>query len=171
MKREKEYQRLIEILEPQVTKEVEILTLRDAGEVEIGVKRNTLLLRANGKYLCFIDDDDYISENYISEVMEGIKKNVDCCSLVGEITTNGTDPRMFVHSMDYVEYATRGNVYYRPPNHLNVIRSSIAKKFRFPAINHGEDTDWAMAICRSGILKSEHKIKKTIYFYDYWNNK
>lgn len=169
--RDDKYQRLRKILDPQMTPDVEVLFLKDAGEVAIGIKRNALMLKASGKYIAFIDDDDYVSSDYISEVMEGIEKDVDCCSLVGEITTNGDDPRMFVHSMDYVEYATRGNVYYRPPNHLNVIKRDLVKSLRFLATNHGEDTDWAMQICRRGILKSEHKIKKTIYFYDFWSQK
>lgn len=170
-KREEQYKRLMEILEPQMTPEIEVLFLEDNGEQPVGVKRNSLILSATGKYICFIDDDDRISENYIDQVIRGIKLGVDCCSLVGEITTNGKDPKIFVHSIEHKEYYEKDGVYYRPPNHLNVIKKSIAEKFFFPPKDFGEDTDWAMQICKAGVLKTEHKVKRTIYYYDYITEK
>ncbi len=169
--RQEQYKKLREQLSFQVNRDIEVLTLEDKGEVSIGAKRNVLLKNAAGKYVCFIDDDDKISKDYIKQVRIGMEQDVDCCSLVGEITTNGTDHRIFVHSLKYDKYFTENNVYYRPPNHLNVIKKSIANKFRFPMLDHGEDTDWAMQLCDSKALKTEYVIKKTIYFYDYWSEK
>lgn len=61
--------------------------------------------------------------------------------------------------------------YERYPNHLNCIKSSIAKKFKFPETNHGEDTDWATQIHKSGLIKTEHYIPEIIYYYDYKSKK
>jgi glycosyltransferase involved in cell wall biosynthesis len=158
-------------LNHQINEHVEVLTHEDNGELDIGAKRNILLNRASGDYLCFIDDDDRISVDYVDQILNGIKENPDCCSLVGEITFNGKDPKMFVHSIDYNEYFEKNGVYYRPPNHLNAIRSDIAKKFVFPSLNHGEDTDWALQIRDANVLKKESKIQKTIYYYDYITEK
>ena len=60
--------------------------------------------------------------------------------------------------------------YERYPNHLNCIKASIAKQFKFPEKNHGEDTDWATQIHKSGLLKSEYQIDDVIYYYD-WRSK
>jgi len=169
--RKKSYERLRDILNPQLNEKIEVLHLEDDGKISVGVKRNSLMIKASGEYICYIDDDDRISPDYVEEVMNGIELGVDCCSLVGEITFDGKDPKMFVHSIDYDTYFEKNGVYYRPPNHLNVIRKSIAKKFYFPPIDHGEDTDWAMQIANSQFLKNEHKVKKTIYYYDYVQNK
>lgn len=141
----------------------------------IGLKRNRLLDRARGQYLCFIDSDDRLAEGYIDRIMEGIEKNVDCCSLKGVITTNGTHPAIFEHSLMYDSYDTnqwaeydKGEVKYeRFPNHLNCIKADVAKLFRFRDKSYGEDTDWATIVNRSGLLKTEHYISDVIYYYDY----
>lgn len=133
----------------------------------IGVKRNRLLQAAYGEYVCFIDDDDNIAENYIKLVRGGIDNNTDCCSLLGIITFDGHRPQEFRHSIKYKRYEEVDGVFLRYPNHLNTIRTSIAKKFTFPETNHGEDTDWATQIFNSGLLKTEHEIKDILYYYLY----
>lgn len=162
----------------QYENEVEILI--DSSEVDtIGEKRNRLLDRAQGEYLAFIDADDKVSERYISLLMEGINKGVDCCSLKGIITTNGEDYHYFEHSIRYKQYKTNNGTkfefgdicYERFPNHLSCIKSSIAKRFKFPEKNWGEDTDWATAIFNSGLLKTEHYISEVLYHYRYLTNK
>mgnify|MGYP001559890393 CR=1 FL=1 len=162
---------LIKILQSQgYHKEVEILCEIDRGEMSIGHKRNLLLDRAKGEYVCFIDDDDTVSSDYLSKIMGAIETKPDCCSLVGVITWNGDNPEIFEHSIKYSEYKTRKSgaiTYERYPNHLNVIKTDIAKQFRFPEISHGEDTDWATQIFKSGLLKSEATIPGVIYHYNY----
>jgi glycosyltransferase involved in cell wall biosynthesis len=162
--------RLNGILDPQLTPEVKVI-IDDSRYKSIGRKRNDLMARADGEYVCFIDDDDRVSPRYISMVTEGIKKGVDCCSLVGEITFDGDNPKKFIHSIKYNDYFEKDNVYYRCPNHLNVIKKDIARQFQFPEKNHGEDTDFAMQVCRAGAIKFEHEINETIYYYDYRSKK
>jgi glycosyltransferase involved in cell wall biosynthesis len=149
----------------------ELLCQIDNGEMSIGQKRNELLDSAKGEYLCFIDDDDTISADYIELVLKGIKTKPDCCSLNGLITTDGGNPKAFVHSIKHNNWYEENNIYYRPPNHLNCIKSQIAKQFKFPLTNSGEDADWSMQIAKSGLLKTESEIKETIYYYDYISNK
>lgn len=151
--------------------EVEICTLKDNREMLIGDKRNQLLRMANGEYVAYVDDDDMVSDNYIQLVMGGIERDVDCCSLVGEITFDGLNPKKFIHSLDYTEWFEKGNIYYRSVNHLNCIKTSIARQIGFPQKNHGEDYDYSMALKLSGLLKTEHKIEQTIYYYNYISNK
>jgi hypothetical protein len=148
---------------------VEILT--DNGPEVVGVKRNRLLSRAKGKGVAFVDDDDWVVHNYIALLLEGIEMGVDCCSLTGEITTNGLNPRKFIHSIQYDSYFEKEGVYYRPPNHLNCIKAEIAKQFLFPETNCGEDTDWAMQIAQAKALRTEHRIDQTIYYYRYSTTK
>lgn len=168
--REDFLRRLNDILNPQLTADVKVL-IDDSRYKTIGKKRNDLMRRADYKYAAFIDDDDRISKDYIKLLFEGIEKNVDCCSLVGEITWDGNNPKKFIHSIKYNDYFEKDNVYYRPPNHLNCIKTEIGKQFTFPEKNHGEDTDWAMQICRAYAIQSEHEINETIYYYDYRSKK
>lgn len=150
---------------------VEILVEVDEGEETIGAKRNKLLQRAAGKYVAFIDDDDSISDDYLLKVFGGINQNRDCCSLNGIITFDGSNPKVFKHSIDYKKYDEVDGEYLRFPNHLNAIKASIAKQFKFPEKNYSEDTEWATALHESGLLKTEWRIFGTIYFYKYIRNK
>lgn len=169
-KRAKQLAGLTAMLKAQIgTRAVEILT--DDSEGTVGAKRNTLLQSAKGEYVCFFDDDDTPAPNYINLIISAIQSNPDCCSLNGVITTDGKDPKTFIHSIEYKSWFERDGIYYRPPNHLNVIKSSIAKQFQFPEKNFGEDAAWSMAICDSGVLKTEAVINETLYYYTYISNK
>jgi glycosyltransferase involved in cell wall biosynthesis len=169
-KRKAFFDRLMAILEPQENDFTEVIYNNNEFE-SIGKKRNDLLKSATGEYVCFIDDDDRVSDDYIKMLFEGIEKGVDCCSLTGEITFDGKKPKPFIHSMEYDRYFEDDKAYYRYPNHLNCIKASIAKQFRFPEKNHGEDTDFATFIHNAKVLKTEHWIPGTIYYYDYISNK
>lgn len=150
---------------------VEIVDPNEQTDITIGAKRNEMLSRAKGDYICFIDDDDRIADNYIELVMAGIATNPDCCSLNGIITTDGKDPRKFIHSIDYDEFFERDGVYYRCPNHLNVIRTDLARQCPFPDWTRSEDSNFAFQLRDKGLLKKEYKIPETLYFYDYITDK
>jgi hypothetical protein len=161
--------RLRGILNDQVMpwfENVEIL-VDGREDISIGEKRNSLLDRAKGRFVQFADDDDRVSNHYIAHSMLGIEGDYDCCSLKGVITENSRNPKTFIHSIKYKEYREFNGIYERYPNHLNCIRASIAKQFKFPETNHGEDTDWATQIFKSGLIKTEYWIDDVIYFYEY----
>ena len=154
-------------LNRQIKGDVDIHIAHEVG-LTIGEKRNFLLENAPGEYVAFIDDDDMISDNYIDLLLEGINKDVDCCSLLGEYSVDGKLDGLFEHSIKYEKWVTVGDApikYLRYPNHLNAIKSSIAKQFKFPEINHGEDENWSTQIHKSGLIKTEHYIPEVIYYY------
>lgn len=175
--------RLTGILDPQLQKHKNnVICLSDDSRYKsIGKKRNDLVERAvnaGAKYFCFIDDDDRVSNYYIDSLMTGIHMNVDCCSLTGEITFDGQNPKPFIHSVKYDKYWEDDKAYYRYPNHLNCVKTEIGKQFKFPEgkhefgnANHGEDTSFATQMFKAGVLKSEHEIKQVIYYYDYRSKK
>lgn len=175
-KRNKEFRLLWDFIKSQ-SDEIELLSDCDNGELSIGLKRNELLQRSNGEYVAFIDDDDEVSSDYIKLLMEGINKGVDCCSLSGMYFVDGKLDGFFEHSLKYKEWKTNpDNVeheikYERYPNHLNCIKASIAKQFKFPEKNFGEDHDWSKQIHESGLLKTEHYIEQPIYYYKYISKK
>lgn len=161
----------------QVTKqaaiwpEVELLWSIGVRNVSIGMRRNELVARVQTEYMCFIDDDDRIADNYISLAMAGIATNPDCCSLSGIITTDGKDPHKFIHSIDYDEFFERDGIYYRCPNHLNVIKTELARQCPFPDWQRSEDSNFAFQLRDKGLLKKEYKINETLYYYDYVTDK
>lgn len=151
--------------------EVEICWSIGLRNVSIGMRRNELVAKAKGDYVCFIDDDDRIADNYIELVMAGIATNPDCCSLNGIIITDGKDHKPFIHSIDYTEFFERDGVYYRCPNHLNTIRTELARQCPFPDWQRSEDSNFAFQLRDKGLLQVEYKIPETLYYYDYVSDK
>lgn len=166
--------KILSQIEKANSNEVEILS-NDRLDITTGEKRNILLSQAKGEYLCFVDDDDDVADYYIEELLNAIKSKKDCVSLKGIITWDGDNPEIFEHSTKYKEYSNNLRfqevVYERYPNHLNCIKSSIAKQISFTHKNHSEDTDFADALFRSGLLQTEHHIEKILYYYRYARKK
>lgn len=158
-------ERLMKVLEPQITDDVEIIVKSDNGEMAIGKKRNMLLDEANGQYVAFVDDDDLVSTDYVRKVLAAIVGNPDCCGLQGIITFQGQSPRTFIHSLKYKEWFEKNQVYYRCPNHLNPVKRELALQVKFPESNHGEDRDYSTRLFP--LLKNEYYISGVIYHYLY----
>jgi len=144
-------------------RDTEVLINIDDSFKTIGQKRNELLDQSRGEYVCFIDDDDLVSFNYIDKVMHALLTEPDCCGMEGIMTTNGLEPKKFIHSNKYKKWFEQDGVYYRNPNHLCPIKRSIAVSAKFPLVNHGEDRIFSEAI--RPLLKKESYIDNPIYYY------
>ena len=151
--------------------EVEVLSECDGGELSIGAKRNLLLGRAKGDYVCSIDDDDWVDSEYMSKIIEALKSDPDCVQIIGMMNTDGYNQTRFEHSILHPTYYDHQGIYYRYPNHLNPIRRDIAIQFKFPETNFGGDTEWATQIRDSALLQREEPIDKVIYHYRYSSRK
>ncbi len=155
----------------QLENEVEVLSECDEGQLRIGAKRNLLLDRAIGDYVCSIDDDDWVDAEYLFKIIEALKSDPDCVQLIGMMNTDGYNQTRFEHSILHPTYYQHNDIYYRYPNHLNPIKREIAQQFKFPEEDFGEDTNWATQIRDSGLLQREEKIDKVIYHYRYSSRK
>jgi glycosyltransferase involved in cell wall biosynthesis len=154
---------LLRVLQIQLTDEVEVLISSDDGEIPIGTKRNNLLNKASGKYVCFIDDDDLVSPFYTKYILEALKTSPDCVGLQGIISLKTQGPKIFIHSLSYASWFEKDGVYYRCPNHLNPVKTEIAKNVKFPDISSGEDRVYSYNL--KDKLKTEVYINKPIYYY------
>jgi hypothetical protein len=148
---------------------VEIL-FDDDTTITVGEKRNKLVLRSNGTYCCFVDDDDDITDDYFS-VIEESGLTYDCISLNGKLFVDGKYHLPFYHSMQYKQWTEDNKGYYRSPNHLNPIKTSIVKQITFPDISEEEDHSFSKKLVKSGLIQTEFQHTKIQYIYYFANKK
>jgi hypothetical protein len=167
--RAEKLKRLLAILQPQLTVDVELLTDDRGRQITTGQKRNDLLHRSKGIYSVFIDDDDLVSHDYIKKILHAATYNPDCITFKGWMTTNGYSRVNFVLRLGE-KYEERNGMYYRFPNHITPIKTQIGRQVAFENITIGEDYKWALQIKDRNLLKTEFFIDSELY-YDYINYK
>lgn len=163
--------RLLGRLQPQVVPQVELLIATDEGEVTIGEKRNRILDASQGRYVCYVDDDDLVAPNYVAEILGAIQQAPDC---VGFKTKRHVDGKAYgeaVHSIRYTKYVERYSrgfrscLYERTPNHFNPVRRELAEQVRFQPWNCGEDRDYSTRL--RPLLQTEVFVDQYLYEYYY----
>lgn len=172
------------------TELVEILT-DDAVGTHVGMKRRVLYMKAKGKYICCVDDDDTIYPYYIKEILAAIESDPDVVGTNGIMTWDGRrEQKWFISIKNPYEAQTRFDgsvVYARFPNHLSPVRAAIARQFPFIDVKIAEDYDYAKKLNDSGLLKTEvcigttleqwmidrtlHAPHKPLYHYRFVSNK
>lgn len=168
--RDRELRRLLNNLRDQCedVEEVEII-INSRMNINIGEKRNLLLSEAKGKYIVFIDDDDHVSEDYVSLILAACKSESDCIGISGTITTNGKNASQWHISKQYGRWFQSGTIYYRTPNHISPVKRELALQAGFPEIAFGEDAEYSKRLLP--LLKTETIIKGNLYHYDYYTQK
>lgn len=112
------------------------------GGLSIGKKREVLVKRAEGKYLCFLDSDDWISPNYVETLVRLCQRDADVCTF-----RNITKTETFWCVVDMGFYypndqANPNLTVRRRPWHICPVRSSFAKLYDFEDSNYSEDFTW-----------------------------
>jgi hypothetical protein len=143
---------------------LEICLSFDNRETSVGTKRQQLLTQAKGKYLSFIDDDDEITDAYVEDLKACFDGGHPVMRLRGQIS-----PYTFTHSLENSLATTmaRGEVFLRPPNHLNPMMADVAKFVQFKDAVRGEDLEWTLRMSKSGFLTSEYTSDPSRIHYIY----
>ncbi len=173
-------------------KPIELLYFLDNKKRSVGAKRNALLNMAQGTYLSFIDDDDEVSENYVSAIIEQLNPRM---------TQPYLDQHEECHEMEYpdvicfkqkclhvvggyeedcaysLKFQYESGRYHDPgtgdptnrgwwrglPSHTMVLKSELARQCRFPGKMFGEDVDFCRQFAK--LAKTEVQIDETLYTY------
>lgn len=147
---------------------VEIIGLFDNKKRSVGEKRQDLLNLAKGKYLVFIDDDDRISDDYISSIITAMNMYPDTDCIVFDCICcieNSSLKKLCKYGIEF-EYGdiNNGTEWRGKPAHTMVYKSSIAKAHLYNSVNFGEDIDWVVRACKD--IKHQTRIDKVLYYYD-----
>jgi glycosyltransferase involved in cell wall biosynthesis len=135
------------------------------GGKTVGKKRNDLVQRAEGKYLCFLDDDDEIPSNYIETLLRMAMSDSDIltfrslfkCDLYWSVCDMG---------LNYpIEEATPEGIFKRPPFHICPVKSEFAQQFNFPDKNNAEDWEWMSQVLT--LVTTEEKTNVILHQYNH----
>jgi glycosyltransferase involved in cell wall biosynthesis len=135
------------------------------GGLSIGKKRESLVQWANGKYLCFLDDDEDIAPNYLETLIILCLKDKDICTF-RNISKLGNHYWTIIDmslSHPVNEDATPETIVKRRPWHMCPVRSEYAKKYEFPNISYGEDWAWFEKVLTH--CKTEARSLRVIHEY------
>lgn len=148
---------------------VEVLWESDNGEMTLGQKRNVLMDRCNGKYHCFIDDDDVIAPDFLKTFVPMIQSDIDydCASFVGAHYKKGKFNKLFHHSLEYSKWDELPDRFIRTISPMNMIKTSIVRQVRYKDIRNTEDHEFSVRLMDSGLLKTEFKINPNRPIYHY----
>lgn len=117
------------------------------GGLSIGKKRQSLVSLANGKYLCFLDDDESIAPNYVESLLRLCNFDLDICTFRAmsklETAWGLVDMRLAYKFNDQFspEFTIR-----RMPFHTCPVRSEFAKLYQFEDISNAEDSRWMQQV-------------------------
>lgn len=158
--------RLLRILSPQLTDNIEILINIDDGKKTIGLKRQELLEKSKGKYVCYVDDDDVVSDDYVKILSAACKRNPDCIGIRGLYYENGIPRGEFINSINNSKWEDKSKLFLRTPNHLNPIKYEIAIKEGFNIDkSFGEDHEYSTGV--KNMIHSEVYVPDVLYKYFY----
>lgn len=149
---------------------VEVLHEVDNGEITTGAKRNKLLQKAKGKYVIFVDDDDWVYPYYIRELLWAAESDADCFEINGIMTTDGHSQiewRLAKGNPNTTAYINGVPVYLRTTNHITAVKRSLALVHGFPDISNGEDKGYSEKL--NPLLKTEFRIIPPMYIYRFTN--
>jgi glycosyltransferase involved in cell wall biosynthesis len=141
---------------------VEVLIEKDNGEMSVGGKRNILIEKAQGEYICFIDDDDFISKNYLNLILQNLTKDILLIRI--EHLINGVKSECIQPSL-YIDYLkTKESVYCANHFHLCPHKKSISKLVKFKELNFSEDIDYSQRMIP--FVSSYDLITEALYIYN-----
>jgi hypothetical protein len=136
----------------------------DNRDNSIGAKRQSLLKASKGKYSSFVDDDDDVMDAYFEDGAACIRGSHHVARLRGQISHY-----TFTHSIENLltESMAKNGVFVRPPNHLNVIMTDVARFVKFNDATRGEDLDWSIRMAQLGFLTDEYRSDESRIHYIY----
>lgn len=151
---------------------VEVLGLFDNKRRSIGLKRDALMQMSRGEYVCFVDDDDDVSADYIVKLLQGIEQKPDVitfkqhsyydqthCIVNFDLHNSVNEPFKPVN-LGENPYTIK-----RRPFHVCGFRGDIARRYRFPDLMYGEDWDWCVQALND--VKTQVHIDEVLHIYKF----
>lgn len=147
--------------------QVEVLMLEDDRGLAYGDKMQALVRASRGEYVSFVDDDDWVAEDYVDAIVAALISRPDAVAFTAQITTDGADPRAVYYSKDNpVATLPDGQGYLRPIQHLQPVRRAIVEAVPYEG-GFGADTRWSVAVRDHCLIHTDVEAASVgpLYFY------
>lgn len=142
---------------------VEHLVLCDNRKRSIGAKRQALLDIARGTYIAFVDDDDDITDTYITELLTAAASGPDVITFMQAATYN-RQLSIVDFQLGQGDHAYESDgITNRDAWHVNAWRRSRVAHCQFGESNYGEDLTWCQQARR--MAETTVHIPKILHFY------
>lgn len=170
--RSKRLGELLGLLEAQRDDRAEVLALTDNRKRHLGAKRNAMMDLAQGEYLCHIDDDDLVSDDFFAILLPELEHGVDLVAYDATCSLNGSVPfvvRTVLGAQNEQPHHLPNGRYsdiIRQPWHWCAWRTEFARQFRFPAHYDGAE-DWFWLKQALPAVQSHRKIDATLFHHRY----
>jgi len=147
---------------------IEHLILFDNKRRTVGEKRDALLRIALGEYVAFVDDDDFVSDDYVALILQKTWLGPDVITFRQQATVNDQIAEIEFRLGHPNQPFLPGTLVKRNAWHICAWRRSLAIASHFPASNYGEDWAFAAPLCQ--VAKTEEHIPKTLHFYRHYSD-
>ena len=142
---------------------VEHLVLFDNRARSIGAKRQALVDIARGQYLAFVDDDDDVSEDYVSSLLKAAETGADVITFRQRAIYNGLESEVHFGINNQDGPFKPGGITLRAPWHVCAWKRDRIADCLFSFTNYGEDLAWCLQARRRA--STAHHIDAVLHTY------
>jgi hypothetical protein len=145
--------------------EVEHMVLCDNRARSIGAKRQALADIARGEYIAFVDDDDDISDDYVSSLLEAARTGADVITFRQRAIYNGLESEVHFGIKNRDEQFNPGGITKRAPWHVCAWQREVVEGCLFGETNYGEDLIWCQQARQR--IKTGFHIDRVLHTYQH----
>jgi glycosyltransferase involved in cell wall biosynthesis len=142
---------------------VEHLILCDNRARSIGAKRQALVDIARGEYIAFVDDDDDISDDYVSSLLAAIETGADCITFRQRAVYNGLESEVHFGVKNQDHPFNPGGITLRAPWHVCAWKRDVVAGCLFGESSYGEDLVWCQQARKR--IKNGYHIDRVLHTY------
>ncbi len=145
---------------------VEIVALLDNRQRTTGLKQNGLVALAQGHYVAFVDDDDWVADTYVADLVQAIDDNPGAGSVVFDVALYlyGKFSKIFRYGQEFL-WEERDGCIYREPGPLMCWSRDIMRRYPFPDQTIDEDSVWIQRGPWKFEAVPQVRIPRVLYFY------
>ncbi len=138
--------------------------LQRPGNASYG-KWQDLQEMSEAEYTSFIGDDDFVSPNYISRVMEALESKPDYVGYPVRYTFQGQPGTPVEHSLRHGRWENTPEMLYRDIVHNNPIRRELALLATWSTAQFNSDYIWRNDLHATGKVQNEVWIPEPMLYY------